>query len=138
MTNGSTTPYDHLLRDVSKHREQWQWYGRFYGILYPATRISLIVATSIVAAEDTLDGTPLQPLVQWVAVLALLVAIVTSLDTWMKPAVRWQASVKARDDFEQLQEAIEEATDKADTAALAAFSKRRAEIYADARANYVF
>jgi hypothetical protein len=49
LTNGSPTPYDHLLRDVSGHRKEWQRYVYLYGLLYPLIRIQE-------AIEETPDG----------------------------------------------------------------------------------
>jgi hypothetical protein len=137
----SETPaYDLLVADASGHRKHWVRYVRFYGFLYPCMRVSLIVATAIVAAKDTFAGSPLEPLAQWVSFIALLVAIGTSLDTWMKPAVRWQAAEKARDDYELLEEDLKALPDgaKSDRPLIVEFQERRKKIKAEARATYVF
>lgn len=45
----------------------------------------LIVASAAVSAKDNLSGSPLGAVVLWVPIIALVVSIVTAIDTWMKP-----------------------------------------------------
>ena len=37
-------------------------------------------------------------LVLWVPIMALLVSIVTAIDTWMKPREKWRGFMRDRDD----------------------------------------
>jgi hypothetical protein len=75
---------------------------RSYGITYHASRVALITASAIVAADQNLKGHRLGGLVDWVPALALLVAILTALDTWLKPQQKWKGFMESRDDLADL------------------------------------
>jgi hypothetical protein len=138
MTPPVGSPYDELFGEVDKERGHWDRYGRFYGVLYPLIRVLLIIASAIVAAGTTLAGSPLGFLVPWLAVLALFVAIVTALDTWVKPNIRWQASMKALNALTDLRGDMLRMPDRTLQSALDVFDDRLQAIRAQALADYVF
>ncbi len=100
----TTTPpgLDSLETELADHRRSWDADARWLSWLHVATRVALIVASATVAARDQL-APALSALVPWVPVLALLVSIVTALDTWFKPATRAQSYLANRDDVADLQ-----------------------------------
>jgi hypothetical protein len=81
---------------------------RVYGTAYVIVRVFLIVASSIVAAKTALSANHASTLLDWTPILAILIAIFTALDTWMKPQQKWQGFMRDRDDLEDLLSQLEE------------------------------
>ncbi|MDV9170524.1 hypothetical protein R6V09_10310 [Streptomyces sp. W16] len=78
-------------------KNQWRRGMVAYGITYYTTRVVLIVASAIVASGRNLADSPFHNLWYYVPALSLLVAIVTALDTWLKPQQKWQGFMESRD-----------------------------------------
>lgn len=68
-----------------------------YGVTYYSTRVTLIVASSIVAVRENLNGSYGAWLIGLIPLLALLVAVLTALDTWLKPQQKWRGFMESRD-----------------------------------------
>ncbi|MER6128637.1 DUF4231 domain-containing protein [Streptomyces sp. NPDC001795] len=73
-----------------------------YGMTYYVSRITLIVASAIVAAGQNLSRSSAAFLVGWVPALSLLVAVLTALDTWLKPQQKWKGFMESRDTLSDL------------------------------------
>ena len=94
--------FDSLVAEIDLEYLRWKWGTRVYGTIYPSVRVVVIVASATVAAEKTLVGSEVASLVSWVPVLALVVAIATALDTWIKPRDKWRGFMMDRDDAADL------------------------------------
>jgi hypothetical protein len=138
MTTTNLTGYEVLLRTATGTLRVWSRNTIVYGTLYPLMRICLIVASAIVAVRETLAGSPLEPLSSWIPLLALGVSIVTALDTWMKPQVRWQGYVRSRDDLSDLVLQMKMMGAEASADALEKLRERLNEIHRQHRQDYVF
>ena len=88
---------DLLLRDMRGLRAHWRRSTRAYGLTYFASRMLLIVFSSIIAGADSLLGSPLAGAASWTPSLAILVAILVAVDTWLKPQQRWRGFMESRD-----------------------------------------
>ncbi|WAP60226.1 DUF4231 domain-containing protein [Streptomyces sp. S465] len=103
---GSETGADGLQEELSAeiHREMRRWRVATvnYGVTYYLSRILLIVASAVVAADRNLSDGKGSFLVAWVPALALVVAVLTALDTWLKPQQKWQGFMESRDTLADL------------------------------------
>jgi hypothetical protein len=110
-----TSASDELRVTMEKERRKWRITTTMYGSIYPAARLFLIIASSIVAAQKTLESVVANGatdkalavsiasgLASWVPVLAVLVTVVTALDTWMKPRDKWRGFMQDRDELEDI------------------------------------
>jgi hypothetical protein len=68
----------------------------WFGVLYYSLRVTLIVLSACAAAKG------IQRLDTHVAVLSLLVAIGTTIDTWLQPGVHYKAHYTYNDKFRAL------------------------------------
>jgi hypothetical protein len=90
------TPYEviaAILDDCihfSGKRAMW------FGVLYYSLRVALIVLSACAAAKG------IQRLETHVAVLSLLVAIGTTIDTWLQPGVKYKGHYTYNDKFRAL------------------------------------
>lgn len=75
---------------------------RNYGITYYLSRILLICLSSVVAAGTNLADSKGNWLIIWIPVLAVVVAAMTALDTWLKPQQKWQGFMESRDALQLL------------------------------------
>lgn len=91
-----------LADQIKKEYRKWAFSTKVYGTIYVMVRAFLIIATSIVAAQKNLSESALPFLATWVPVLAVVVTIVTSIDTWMKPRDKWRGFMEDRDDLSDL------------------------------------
>ena len=106
----ATTPNDDLQKArqalelaIDKEYLYWRIGTIGYGVTYYCSRISLIVASSVVAAKETLGEGEAAWLVGWAPLLSVLVAIVTALETWLKPQQKWLGFMESRDLAQDLQ-----------------------------------
>lgn len=83
-----------LTTEMETDHREWARGTRVYGTAYPIVRLLLITVPAIVSAKDNLLGSPLSVLVSWVPIMALLVSIVTAIDTWMKPREKWRGFMR--------------------------------------------
>jgi len=91
-----------LVSEMQGEHWKWAFSTRLYGTIYPTVRLTLITASAVVAAKDNLSDSPLGSLVIWVPAIALMVSIVTAVDTWMKPRDKWRGFMRDRDDLADL------------------------------------
>ena len=91
-----------LLTDMEQELQKWRLSTKGYAVFYVATRLSMIILSAIVAVQNNLNGTAVEAIVRWVPILAVAVTILTSIDTWQKPQVKWRGFMKDRDDLEDL------------------------------------
>jgi hypothetical protein len=91
-----------LVDEMNRELRNWRIATVSYGFTYYASRITLIVASAIVAAKENLSGGHGQWLVSWVPLLAVAVAIITALDTWLRPQQKWRGFMEARDSLTDL------------------------------------
>jgi hypothetical protein len=91
-----------LADQIKREYKKWAFSTKVYGTIYVTVRAFLIIATSIVAAQKNLSESAAQFLANWVPILAVLVTIVTSIDTWMKPRDKWRGFMEDRDDLGDL------------------------------------
>jgi hypothetical protein len=90
-----------LSTEMTREHRKWACSTRLYGTLYPTFRVFLIVASSLVAAKESLAVDLVR--VSWApAVLAVSVTIVTALDTWLRPRDKWRGFMKDRDNLASL------------------------------------
>jgi hypothetical protein len=94
--------FEVLVKEMEEEKTRWGCQTIVYGAVNVATRLSLIIASSIVAAEKSLTGSAGSFLVQWIPLLALAVAIIAALDTWLKPRDKWRGFMNDRDDLSDL------------------------------------
>jgi Protein of unknown function (DUF4231) len=88
---------DTFERELNRELMRWRIATVSYGSTYYFTRIILIVASAIVAANENLSHGKGSSLIPWIPLLALVVAIVTALDTWLKPQQKWRGFMESRD-----------------------------------------
>lgn len=91
-----------LVNEMNRELKNWRIATVCYGFTYYASRITLIVASAIVAAKENLSGGHGQWLVGWAPLLAVAVAIITALDTWLRPQQKWRGFMEARDSLTDL------------------------------------
>jgi hypothetical protein len=84
---------DSLIRQAEHQRENARHLSYLLATIHITVRVMLIALAGIVAAQNNLLGSPLKSWVRWVPVMSLAVAIVTALDTWLKPGLMWKALV---------------------------------------------
>jgi hypothetical protein len=86
---------DRTIYRVNRLASKFTW-------VHISLRLVLIILSSTVAAQKNLVGSPIQAVVPWVPVLALAVAILTALDTWMKPGEKWKTHDRFDDEFKTI------------------------------------
>ncbi|MGC9382737.1 hypothetical protein [Streptomyces sp. MH13] len=86
-----------LSKEMDREMRRWR-VGTFnYGLTYYLSRILLILASAVVAADQNLGGGHGSWLIRWVPALALIVAVMTAVDTWLKPQQKWHGFMESRD-----------------------------------------
>lgn len=93
---------EQLTAEIETERRKWALGTRIYGTINPVLRVFLITASSVVAAESRLNGSPAEFIVWWVPVLALAISIITAIDSWLKPRDKWRGFMTDRDDLADL------------------------------------
>ncbi|TXS04772.1 DUF4231 domain-containing protein [Streptomyces sp. col6] len=88
---------DALLTEMHKTARTLRIGTRNYGVTYYLSRILLICLSSVVAAGANLADSKGNWMVIWIPVLAVVVAAMTALDTWLKPQQKWQDFMESRD-----------------------------------------
>jgi hypothetical protein len=87
---------------MRRELRRWRVATVNYGLTYYASRLALISASATVAAKENLNGGHGEWLIGWVPILALSVAILTALDTWLKPQQKWRGFMESRDNLTDL------------------------------------
>ena|SRR5271165_2939768 len=105
--------YDCLKAEIDSYISYSRIWMRVWGSVYYSLRTALIVLSACVAAKDTL-----QIVSQNVAFVSLVVAVGTSLDTWLKTGNRFRGHYNYNDKFIALHTDVE-LTDQTDSVALA-------------------
>jgi len=91
-----------LLISMEKELSKWKMTTTWYGLFYGSARTALIAFSAIVAAQNNLQGSPIGFVVRWVPILALAVTVLTAIDTWPKPQLKWRGFMDDRDRLESL------------------------------------
>src|SRR5688572_2722155 len=91
-----------LIAEMQTERRKWARSTVTYGTVNVVTRVFLILASGIVAAEKNLSDSHSGFLVKWVPLLALGVTVITAFDTWLKPRDKWRGFMEDRDDLSDL------------------------------------
>ncbi|MER5480542.1 hypothetical protein ABT026_26750 [Streptomyces sp. NPDC002734] len=86
-----------LVREMDREMRRWRVATVNYGVTYYLSRILLILASAVVAADQNLGGGHGSWLIGWVPALALMVAVMTAVDTWLKPQQKWRGFMESRD-----------------------------------------
>lgn len=86
-----------LAEEMARELRRWRVATVNYGVTYYLSRILLIVASAIVAADQNLGEGKTKWLIGWVPLLALAVAVLTAVDTWLKPQQKWRGFMESRD-----------------------------------------
>ncbi|MFE6946301.1 hypothetical protein [Streptomyces chartreusis] len=90
-----------LHREIRRARRNFRIAAFNCGVTYYTSRVTLILASAVVAAGETLHGR-MGWLIKWAPGLSLLVAVLTALDAWLKPQLKWQGLMESRDDLTDL------------------------------------
>ncbi|MER5908402.1 hypothetical protein ABT150_51930 [Streptomyces mirabilis] len=86
-----------LVREMDREMRRWRTATFNYGVTYYLSRILLIIASAVVAADQNLGDGHGSWLIDWVPALALAVAVMTAVDTWLKPQQKWRGFMESRD-----------------------------------------
>ncbi|GGW48131.1 hypothetical protein GCM10010503_26490 [Streptomyces lucensis JCM 4490] len=86
-----------LAEEMARELRRWRVATVNYGVTYYLSRILLIVASAVVAADQNLGDSKSEWLIAWVPLLALAVAVLTAVDTWLKPQQKWRGFMESRD-----------------------------------------
>ncbi|MER6105716.1 hypothetical protein ABT115_26325 [Streptomyces sp. NPDC001832] len=86
-----------LSKEMDREMRRWRVGTINYGLTYYLSRILLILASAVVAADQNLGGGHGSWLIKWVPALALTVAVMTAVDTWLKPQQKWLGFMESRD-----------------------------------------
>ncbi|MEV3987372.1 DUF4231 domain-containing protein [Streptomyces sp. NPDC049837] len=86
-----------LRRELRRELRRWRVGTNAYGCTYYGLRIVLILASAIVAADQNLGNAKGNWLLVWVPALSLSVAVMTAVDTWLKPQQKWRGFMESRD-----------------------------------------
>ena len=101
MVQSEITPTGELLSVMENERKRWAQGTLAYGIVYRGLRIVLIIMSATVAAQANLEDSVLTGIIHWIPIFALAVAILTALDTWMKPRDKWRGFMSDRDGLDR-------------------------------------
>ena len=88
------TPYESLLFEIDGYIKYSYTWMRVWSLIYYSLRTTLIVLAALVAAKDGLPAVNAN-----LSVLAVVVAIGTSLDTWLKTGSRYRGHYSFNDKF---------------------------------------
>jgi hypothetical protein len=107
-------PPQTLLRNdlycrVLGYEKVWHRQTHLYAGCSIVFRLLLIPATAIVAAREGVQG--FEYLRRLFPLLPILVAILTALDSWLKPREKWQGFMKVREDAKSIVDEIRETSD---------------------------
>lgn len=86
-----------LADEMTRELRRWRVATFNYGVTYYLSRILLIAASAVVAADQNLGEGKAAWLILWVPTLALGVAVLTAVDTWLKPQQKWRGFMESRD-----------------------------------------
>ena len=95
-------PSELLTTEMQKEHKKWARSAILYGTISTSIRVLLILTSTIVAAQNNLNGSPMEFLITWVPVFALTVSILTAIDAWLKPRDKWRGFLEDRDDLGDL------------------------------------
>ena len=102
-TEPSAEKLKRLEGRLSKQHRYWRLSTASYGVTYYLSRIVLIIGSAIVAAKEALVRSQFGAIDDWIPGVAVLVAILTALDTWLRPGQKWRGFMESRDAVEHLQ-----------------------------------
>src|SRR5215210_4359207 len=90
-----------LIDEIQGERTKWARSTIVYGTLNVIIRLFLILFSGIVAAGKTLADS-FEFSFKWISVIAAAVAILTAIDSWLKPRDKWRGFMEDRDDISDL------------------------------------
>ena len=90
-----------LTQEIQGERTKWARSTIVYGTTNVIIRLFLIFASGIVAAGKTLADS-FEFSFKWISVIAAAVAILTAIDSWLKPRDKWRGFLEDRDDLSDL------------------------------------
>lgn len=98
MSEQTSNP-THLINDLQDVKDQtykraWQW-----GAIYYISRATIIICSALVSATAL---TQLSAPSWWQPLCALVVTVLTALDSWLKPGAAYAAYYLANDEYEAL------------------------------------
>jgi hypothetical protein len=110
---------DDLREAVLNDYTSWKNQTIFYNVASDVFRVSLIILTSLVAARTTLTWLDhAHPLL--FPLLAVITAVLTALDAWLKPREKWKGFMNDRYAAQLLLMLVKN-TDPKDAAKIAAY-----------------
>lgn len=128
----ASQPANVLDADMKSELAAWERATKALGLTYRGLRVFLIIASAIVAAEASLLKSEFAWLAGWTPILALLVAILTAVDTWLRPQQKWRGVMESRDDLKDLLASAEGGTDRGEIQTrFAALRKKHRETNVD-------
>ncbi|MEJ2579070.1 MAG: hypothetical protein P8Z68_08230 [Kineosporiaceae bacterium] len=102
-TGSSAEEASDLLADLMRaQRRRWAAATKAYGAFYYVNRVTLLLASAIVAARDALSTGIGDFLVPWVPLLAVSVVVLIAVDMWLKPYQKWRGVMDSRDGLADL------------------------------------
>jgi hypothetical protein len=96
-----------LKKKLYRQHRYWRLSTATYGVTYYLSRIILIIGSAIVAAKETLARSQFNAINEWIAGVAVVVAILAALDTWLRPGDKWRGFMESRDAVEHLKLELE-------------------------------
>jgi hypothetical protein len=78
-----------LKEKLYKQHRYWRLSTATYGVTYYLSRIILIIGSAIVAAKETLARSQFSAINEWIPGVAVVVAVLAALDTWLRPGQKW-------------------------------------------------
>jgi hypothetical protein len=110
-----------LYAEICEYQQAWQRQIWFYATLSILFRVTLIATTAIVAVQKAAaalwPATSPSWLDKFFLILSVTVAILTALDSWLKPRDKWRGFMGVSDDARDLALKTREASET-DTATL--------------------
>jgi Protein of unknown function (DUF4231) len=96
-----------LKEKLHKQHRYWRLSTATYGVTYYLSRIILIIGSAIVAAKETLARSQFSTIDEWIPGVAVVVAILAALDTWLRPGQKWRGFMESRDAVQHLKLRLE-------------------------------
>jgi len=91
-----------LLTSMENEFSKWKVSTTWYGVFYGTARTIVIFFSAVVAAQNNLKGSVAGFLVAWVPILALAVTILSAVEAWQEPQLKWRGFMEDRDGLESL------------------------------------
>jgi hypothetical protein len=104
---------DDLYFRVARYQKIWQKQTRVYAGISISFRVVLILATALEAAQKTAEGVwKFAGFNQFFLLLSIVVAVLTALDSWLKPREKWQGFLKVNEDALSILDEVRQAEER--------------------------